>query len=491
MFETLLADIRYALRWLRKSPAFTLLAVASFAIGIGFNTALFTLVDAFLFRPLPVEEPSRLVDVYTGSSDGDVYSTNGYPDFVDWEKQNTVFSGMIAYSPTLAAMSLTDRSRLLLGEVVTGGYFQILGVKAELGRTLLPADDVPGAERVVVLSHRAWTRDFGASPGALGQTLRLHGQPYQIVGVAPASFTGLLPMLSPELWTAVAHTADVEPMGIQDSVPSPTGTSRLDRRGQRWLFVKGRLKPGVTAEQASANMALLSDQLTAAYPQTNKNRRVSVVPGVHIHPDADRTLRPIASGLMVVVGMVLMIACANVASMLLARASGRQKEIGIRLAIGADRWRIIRQLITESLVMASLGATAGLALAWVLLRGAMAMTLPIPIPLTFGLQMDTRVLLFSVLVTMVAGLVAGLAPALKATKLDLVGELKGDVAVVPASRRRFTLRDSLVASQMAVTTILLVVAGLLSRSLLSAQKMGTGFESEGVAVLSAELEMSG
>jgi predicted permease len=346
---------------------------------------------------------------------------------------------------------------------------------------------------VAVLSHRVWTRDYGASPSAVGQTLRIHGESYRIVGVAREGFTGMLPMLSPELWTAVAHVDDIEPGGIQDNIPSPTGTTRLDRRGQRWLFAKGRLKPEATVEQAAANFKLLADQLATAYPVTNKGRKVSLLrtSEVHIHPDADKALLPIASGLMVVVGMVLLIACANVASMLLARASGRQKEIGIRLAIGANRWRIVRQLITESLVVASLGSAAGVALAWVLLRGAMTMTLPIPIPLTFGLQMDSRVLVFSMMVTLAAGLVAGLAPALKATKLDLVGELKGDVAVVAASRRRFTMRDSLVASQMAVTTVLLVVAGLLSRSLLSAQKTSIGFRSEGVAVLSAELGMIG
>ena len=493
MLETLLADTRYAFRWLRKSPAFTLLAVASFAIGIGFNTALFTLVDVLLFKPLPVHQPDRLVDLYTSSSDGETYSTSGYPDFVDWKAQNAVFSDMMAYSPSLAALSLTDRSRLALGEVVTGSYFQVLGINAALGRTLLPEDDVPGAERVVVLSHRSWTRDFGASAQAVGQTLRIHGQSYRIVGVTPEGFTGMMPMLSPELWTAIAHIDDVEPGGIQDSVPSPTGTSRLDRRGQRWLFVKGRLKPGVTLEQAAANISVVAQQLAATWSQTNKDRKVSAkrTSDVHIHPDADRTLLPIASGLMVVVGMVLLIACANVASMLLARASGRQKEIGIRLAIGANRLRIVRQLITESLVMALMGSLAGMALAWLLLRGAMAMTIPIPIPLTLGLQMDLRVLAFSMFVTMVAGLVAGLAPALKATKVDLVGELKGDVATVAASRRRFTMRDSLVASQMAVTTVLLVVAGLLSRSLMSAQKTSVGFRTEGIAVLSAELDMIG
>ncbi|MEO8362337.1 MAG: ABC transporter permease [Vicinamibacteria bacterium] len=493
MFETLLADVRYAFRWLRKSPAFTLLAISSFAIGIGFNTALFTLVDSLLFRPLPVDRPDRLVDIYTSSSDGDIYSTSGYPDFVDWKKQNTVFSDMMAYSPSLAAVSMTDRSRLALGEVVTGSYFNVLGLHAALGRTLLPEDDVVGAPRAVVLSHRVWMRDFAGSANAIGQSLHIHGQSYNIVGVMPASFTGMMPMLSPELWTAAAYIDEVEPGGIQDSVPSPSGTTPLDQRGRRWLFAKARLKPEATVEQAVANMSVISQNLATEYPQTNRARKISLkrTSEVHIHPDADKMLLPIASGLMVVVGMVLLIACANVASMLLARASGRQKEIGIRLAIGANRRRIVRQLVTESLVIAGLGSLAGLSLAWLLLRAAMTTTLPIPIPLTFALSMDVRVLAFTVGLTMMAGMIAGLAPALKATQLDLVGELKGDAAVVPASRRRFTLRDSLVASQMAVTTVLLVVAALLSRSLLSAQKTGLGFKSEGIAVLSAELDMLG
>jgi predicted permease len=440
-----------------------------------------------------VERPDRLVDVYTASIDGDTYATSAYPDLLDWKAQNTVFSDMMGYSPAFAALSLSDRSRLVMGEVVTGSYFQVLGIRALLGRTLLPEDDVPGAARVLVLSHRAWVRDFGANPSAVGQTLRIHGQLYAIVGIAPKEFSGMLPMLSPELWTTVAYIDEVEPAGMIDSVPSPSGTSRLDRRGQRWMFVKGRLKPGVAVEQAEANMTLLAQQLMTEYPQTNKHARVSVkrTSDVHIHPVADQALLPVASGLMVVVGLVLLIACANVASMLLARATGRQKEIGIRLALGASRLRVVRQLVTESVVLAALGAGAGVALAWVLLRGAMSMTLPVPIPLTLGLEMDYRVLIFSVMVTLAAGLVAGLAPALKATKLDLVGELKGDVATVPASRHRFTLRDSLVASQMAVTTVLLVVAALLSRSLISAQNTSIGFRTEGVAVLSTGTDLLG
>jgi predicted permease len=492
VLETLVADALYAARWLRKSPGFTLVAIASFAVGIGFNTAFFTLVDAALFRPLPVERRDRLVDIYTSGGDGDTYATSSYPDYLDFKAQNEVFTDILGYSPSLAAVNLTDRSRLAMGEVVTGNYFQVLGVKAEVGRVLRPEDDVPGAPRVVVLSHRLWIRDFGETPDVVGKTLRIHGQPYTIAGVAPREFTGMLPMLAPELWTATAWVEDVEPAGIQDVIPSPTGTHRLERRGQRWMFLKGRLKPEATVEEAGANLELIMKRLIAENPPTNRDRRIATkrTSDVHIHPEADRMLLPVATGIMAVVGLVLLIACANVASMLLARASGRRKEIGIRLAIGATQGRLVQQLVTESLIMAAIGAAGGVVLAWSLTRAAMSLSLPIPIPLAFDLRLDARVLAFTIGVTVAAGLVAGLAPALKAAKPDVVGDLKGDLGVV-AGRRRFTLRDGLVSAQIAVTTVLLVLAGLLSHSLHQAQKIDIGFRPEGLAVVSTELDMLG
>ena len=221
MFETIRSDIRYALRWLRRSPGFALVAVASLAIGIGFNTALFTLVDALLFRPLPVDHPDRLVDVFTTGGDGDQYATSSYPDLLDFRAQNQVFSGMLAYSPSLAAVKLTDRSCLAMGETVTGNYFQLLGVHAIAGRTLLPDDDRPGAPRAVVISYRLWNREYAASPSAVGQSLRIHGQVYTIVGVAPKVFTGMVPLLAPEVWTPMAYVDEIEPGGIISTVPSP------------------------------------------------------------------------------------------------------------------------------------------------------------------------------------------------------------------------------------------------------------------------------
>lgn len=493
MFETLVADVRYALRWLRRSPGFTIVAIASLAVGIGFNTALFTLVDALVFRPLPVEHVEQLVDVFTTGGDGDQYATSSYPDFQDLKAQNQVFSDMLAYSPSIAALKLADRSRLAMGETVTGNYFQLLGVKAKVGRLLLPDDDKPGAPRVAVISYRLWNREYAASAGAVGQSIRIHGQSYTIVGVAPADYTGMVPLLAPELWTPVAYVDDVEPGGIISSVPSPTGNTRLERRGMRWMFVKGRLKPGATPDQAGANLRLVGKQLQTSYLQTNKDRDVSIVPtkDVHIHPLADRTLLPIALGLMLVVGLVLVVACANVASMLLARASGRQREIGIRLAIGASRRRLIQQLLSESAVIAVLGAAGGTLLAWALTRAGASIQLPIPIPLSFALHIDSRVLLFTAGVTIVASLVAGLAPALKATRPNLVNELKGDVTATRAGGRRWTLRDGLVMAQIAVTMVLLVTAALLTRSLMAAQHVNLGFRTAGLAIVSTEMAMIG
>lgn len=491
MWDALTKDIRYAIRWLGRSPGFTVAAVASLAIGIGFNTALFSVIDAVLFRPLPVAEPERLVDIFTNASDGDRYATSSYPDFLDWKAANAVFEDMIAYSPMLAAINLPDRSRLAIGEVVTGNYFRMLGVGAAIGRTLQPEDDLPGAPGVVMVSYRYWRRELGGDGSAIGRTLRLRGRTYLIVGVAPAAFTGMMPVLAPELWMPMAHIEEVEPAGIQESVPSPTGAGRLDRRGQRWMFAKGRLKEGVTPEQAQANLTVLMRGLEAAYPQTNKERFVSVLPTseVRIHPEAGPLMRRVAAGLMLAVGLVLLVACANVASMLLARAAARRREIGIRIALGAGHGRLVRQLLAESLVLSALGAAAGTVLAWWLAQATATLELPIPVPISLDLRIDARVLAFMSAASVLATLLAGLAPAIRTLRPNVIAALRGAARAMEPSRRRWTLRDGLVAAQIAVTVLLLVAAGLLLRSLFAAQRADVGFRTAGLAILSADLDM--
>jgi predicted permease len=489
LFEAFLSDARFAVRWLRRSPGFTLVAIVSLAIGIGFNTALFTIVDAVLFKPLPVASPERLVDVFT-TAHATNYGTSSYPDYLDLQAQNDVFEEMAGYSPMFAALNLDNRSRLAIGEIVTGNYFKTLGVGAALGRVIVPDDDRRDAPRVAMVSYRYWMRELSGSRDAIGRMVRIRGNPYTIVGVAPASFTGMVPVLAPEVWIPVSASLAAEPIGLHDTVPSP-GATRLERRGDRWMFIRARLKPGRSAAEAAANVGVLMARLDAANPQTNQARQAVVKPtrDVHFHPAADATILPIAGGLMVVVGLVLLIACANVASMLLARASGRQKEIGIRLAIGASRGRLVRQLLTEAFVMSAFGASLGMLLAWWCTSIVATLNLPLPFPLALNLRIDLRVLAFTAIAMCAAALLAGLAPAVQTSKTNVVTDLRGEPTLARRGGYAWTLRDALVAGQMAVTALLLIVAALLTRTLLAAERTNVGLPVEKLAVVSTDTGM--
>lgn len=488
----MLNDLRYALRWLRRSPGFAAVAILSLGLGIGVNTAMFSLVDAVLLRPIPVSDPDSLVDVFTNSSDGDEYATTSYPDFLDLKAQNTVFTDMIAYTPMFAPLSLGDRARLVLGQLVTSNHFDLLGIRPFLGRMLQPADDAPGADRVVVISHRMWQSDFGSDPAIVGRGLQLRGQGYAIVGVAPARFTGVIPLLIPELWLPIPQVEEVEPAGINDIVPSPTGRTRIERRGSRSFFVKGRLKPGATASQAHANIAVLGTQLAAAYPQTNRTRHMSAFATNEVRFLVPQAGGPISTGsaaLMTVVGLVLLIACANVTGMLLARASSRNREISVRLAIGASRMQLVRQMLSEGLVLGVSGAAVAAGLAWTLIRLLVSIKLPIPGSLALDFRLDRRVMTFAIGIAVVAGLLAALTPALKASSPRLAGDLRGEIPTTKVGGRRWALGDVLVVGQLALTAVLLVVAGLLLRSLGASQSANVGFRTEGLAIVSADTDM--
>ncbi len=492
--EDLLRDLGYALRGARRRPGFTLAAAVSLAIPIGFNTAVFAVVDALLFGPLPVARPAQLVDVYTSDPGVQRYSTTSYPDYLDLRAGNDVFTDMAAHSSMVAAVRVDGDADRVMGETVTGSYFDLLGVRPLLGRLLAPEDDQPGAERVAVISTRLWERAFGRDPGVVGRTLRVGSEPYLVVGVAPPDFAGMVPVLDAELWTPLTWVADVNTVGIRSFVDSPGGTV-LERRGTRWLSVKGRLRDGVTPARAAAGLDVIMANLAAAWPESNEDREVSLTltEDARLPPQAAGPVRVLTAGLTLVVGVVLLVACANVMGMLLARAAARRREIGVRLAVGAGRGRLVRQLLTESLVLSFLGAGAGLALAWILLRALAAVPSIFGglIPITLEFALDARAFVFTAALAAGVGVVAGLAPALRATRPNLVRDLKGAVAVARVGGRRWVLRDALVALQLAVTVPLLVLAGLLARGAVGAVGVSPGFEPDRVAAVGVGWDLIG
>ena len=492
--EDLVRDVGYALRGLRRNPGFTFAAVVSLAIPICFNTAVFTIVDSVLFGPLPVVRPAQLVDVYTSHPQFGQHGPSSYPDYLDLRSEHDVFTDMAAHSPMRAVVRVDEDVDLVMGEAVTGNYFRFLGVRPVLGRLLAPDDDRPGAARVAVISAGLWERAFGRDPAVVGRDLHVGSQPYVVVGVASPDFYGMPPIPGGDLWIPVTRVDDVTPAGPSMLMPSP-GETRLERRGQRWMFIKGRLRDGVGLAQADANLDTVMAGLAAAFPDSNESLQVSLTltDDVRLEPSAAGPAYGGAAAVMFMVGVVLLVACANVMGMLLARAAARRREIGVRLAIGASRPRLVQQLLTETLVLSSLGAAAGLALAWSMLRVLGAVESPIrSLPYTFEFVLYGRVFLFTAALAAVAGVLAGLVPALDATRPNLVRDLNGAVAVARAGGRRWFVRDGLVAAQLAVTVPLLVLAGLLGRSALAATAgVSLGFDPGRVLAVSTDLKMNG
>ena len=465
-------DVACALRLMRKHPALSAIAAASLAVGIGLNTALFALVDATLFRRLPVDRPEQLVDVYASETGGFAWHGSSYPDYVDLRDGARALTGLVGYAPAMAAVGSGDETRARSVELVTGDYFQVLGVPAALGRALSPDDDRPGAAPVVVISAAFWSAAFDADSAAVGRTLRIGGRPYTIVGVAPAPFGGMnAPVLTPALWMPVAWVDDVQPVVLESSRRSP-GATRLERRGVRWMFVKGRLREGETAAGAAADLNGVMRALEEAYPGSNEGFRVTVVPtgDVATHPMIEGRLRAGAVSLLALMGLVLLIVCANVAGLLLERASGRRREMGLRLALGATRGRLVRQLLAESTVLSLLGAAGGVALAWGLLEGLGAIRAPLLVPVALDLALNGRILGLSVAVALGAGVAAGLMPAWTGTRSSVLGALAGGAPTWSVGGRRWSPRHALVTIQIAVSLVLLVMAGLLARNLVVASR---------------------
>ncbi len=478
-------DLRYATRRLLRAPGFTTAAILSLALGIGANTAIFSIVNAVLFRDMPARSPAELVELYTRDAGGYEYSTFSYPDLRDIQDEATVFDDVAARYPAMVSLADDDgTSDILWGEVVTPNLFDVLGIGPAIGRTLhADLDAAKGASPVAVISHRTWERRFGGDPGVVGRTLRLNGRAITVVGIMPEGFTGQFPAFQMDLWLPTSMAVALH---IEDA-------DQAEYRGGRNLFPVARLKPGVTVDQARAELRVLSHRLAAAYPDTNDGRSMTLLRSdqVSFNPMVDRALTPIAILLMGVVGLVLAIACANLASLLLVRAAGRQREIATRLAIGAGRGRVVRQLLTESVLLALLGGAAGVALGFLLIRVLMGFTPPIPIPVNLDLGLDRTVLLFTFGLSVLTGILFGLAPALRASRPDLLPALKDATRSGLGRRRRFGLRNGLVVGQVVVSLLLLVAAGLFLRSLAETRKVDPGFDTEHLAMAALNLEQLG
>ena len=475
-----LFDVRYAVRRITRAPGFSLIAVLSLALGIGVNTAMFSVINGVLFRPLPLESPHELVEVYTSDEDRAFYATSSIPDLESLRERNTVFSSVVGTRTFVARLDHEGEASVVFGELVSWNYFQTLGVGMTLGRTFLAEEDrTPGTHPVAILGHRTWEQEFGADPTVLGRSAILNNRAYTIVGVAPADFPGSMPSLVTSVYL---------PMAMTDVM---MGGEQLASRGSRSTFLKARLLPGATLERATAELDAIAAALAADYPDTNRNRDFSAVPSteVALHPAVDRVLTPIAVLLLAVVGLVLTIACANLASFLLARAEARRREIAVRLALGARRRTLIRQLLIETTLLSAVGGAAALLLAGWTVRAALSFQPPLPVPIDFDFPLDRNVLFFTVGVSLLAGLAFGLLPALQATRPDIAPTLKNDH--VTSGRKGFGLRGGLVAGQVALSFVLLIGAGLFLRSLEKAQTIDPGFDTGPAAILWPMPEMSG
>ena len=478
--STLIQDVRYGLRVLGKNPGFTLVAVLTLALGIGANTAIFTIVNSLLLRPLSVEQPDRLVAVFTTHQGDETFSPSSYPDYLDLRDRNRVFSGVAGHFYWPMSLKTVDQPQIVMGQVVTSNFFDVLGVKPFLGRAFLPVEGgTHGGDAVTILSYRTWKAGFNSDREIVGKKVLINDYPFTVIGVTPKGFTSLSAII-PEVWVPVTM--------IREVIPYPISlTGRFDT----WLLMVARLKPGVSLAEAGAAIKVFAANLNKEYPsgdntekgfslvESNRNRLGTL--------DTTDGMQKVFALLMAVVGLVLLIACFNVASLQLARATGRQREIALRTAVGATRFRILRQLLTESMLLSLLGGVGGLFVgswALVLLR---AMRPPSEFPIELSLNPDWRVFAFTFLLAGLAGVVFGLSPALQSLYSDQLAALKDQSPSLSRSRGKARIQNTLVAAQIALSLVLVITAGLFARSLQHTLRVDPGFDARQALVSSVDL----
>jgi len=420
----MLQDIRVSFRRLAQTPGFTVVTIATLALAIGANTTTFSALNQFLLRPLPVERPNELVFLNTGGG-----ISHSYPNYIDFRDRNRTLSGLVGYRIQPVGISYGGKNSHIWGYEATGNYFDVLGVRAILGRTIAPDDDRKESPKpVIVISYASWQSRFAGDPKIIGQKVKLNNLDYTIIGVAPRGFVGTEVLLTAEFWAPMSLEAQLEP-----------GNNWLNERATSNTWVLGRLKPGVSARQAEADLNSVAAGLVSASP-FNIGLKINLSPVGLMGTGLRGSVIGFASVLMGLAGMVLLLACVNLAGILLARAADRRKEVSIRLALGAPRWRLIRQLLTESALLSIAGAVAGILVAAWLLGLLQAFHMPMDIPAATSLAIDTRVLLFTLALCVATSLLFGLAPAVNAARVDLVAGLKNQLS---ERFRRVQIRDLL------------------------------------------------
>ncbi len=476
--RTVAQDLTFAVRTLRKNPGFTAAVVVSVALAIAANATVFGIVNGLLLGALPVREPSSLVSLNQGK-------TFSYPDYIDYRDQTSqVFEGITAHFPFIPAnLSGAGEPERIWGQVAAGNYFSVIGIKPALGRGFTPEEDrAVGRDPVVVLSDGLWRRRLGATPGVIGRQIALNGRSYTIIGVMPRGFHGTDRAILADFWTPLAMLSEIMPDLIDDNAGA--------KRGNHWLMLDARLRPGVSRKQAAAALNVIQRRLDLTYRKSEKPREpIRLADSGALFGDVNRFAIGFMAMLAVLVTLVLLIACANVANLMLARAIARQREIGIRLALGARRPRLVRQLLTESILLSLIGAAGGFALASAATLSISRFNLPLPLPVQFDFAPDARVFAFTAALAVITGVIFGLAPALRATRPDLVVTLKEQTTAF-GSFRRLGMRNLLVVVQVALSLVLLAGAGLFLRSLQKASSIDIGMRPDHVLLMAANPKLS-
>ena len=466
-------DFAYTLRRLSASPGFVLAVVLSIGIGIATNATIFSIVSRFVLHPAPVGDPSTLLELHT-TYDGNACCNNfSWPTYTDVRDQAKSFSGVAGYYELVpASISGKGEPERVWGQAATANYFDVARLGMALGRGFLPTEE---HQPVIVLGHRLWQRLFASDASIVGKAVTLSGHVYTVVGVAPPAFRGLDIVLDPEFWVPFGNVEQLAP-----SVP------KRDARGYHWLTVAGRLRPGVTSTQASAELATLAKHYAKAYPATDKGGGFLLTQAGSLPPGRDHSTILMFFGILsVAVLLVLCIACANVANLLLAKGVTRQREMAIRLALGAARTGLLRQMLMESVLMALGGGLVGILLALWATGALSAFRVPAPVPLDFSVAVDWRVLLYTFALSVATGLLLGIVPAWIASRPVLTSALKGEDSLARPGRR-VNLRSILVVVQVAMSLVLLCGTGLLLRSLQNASNIDIGFRSRGLLMMSVD-----